>query len=606
MPVFPIPMTYEAPVNGLLRPVMPGSDAPRLPRNLMLALSLVQGLALLWLWRALDEGTWPSGTPMVNFPLWTVALAWPTLLLMSLETDHRARVFQSVSAFCAVLALLAVYIGRQASPADEFPVGSLVAIYAATMLVACFKALMYVPRWSGRAPAGYDALFTLSWRNFLVAAHAAALTCGVYAVLHLWGRLFSAIGIGFFEDLFGRDWFLFPVLAVAFGLGVSIFRRLVDLIDGITGLLEGLMRLLLPLAVGVAVIFLAALPFTGLGPLWGTGSGTELLLWLSAFVLFFVNAVYQTGRGAPYPPVVHRVLRPGIVLLPALSALALYGLHLRVDQYGWSVERCWAFTVGVLLAAFSTGYAGCIIRRRGDWPQDLGRVNKVLGWALLAVMLLVNSPVLDFRKISLASQLRRVDTGEIELRDFDFHYAREHLARPAWTTMQAFIDAHEESDPDLARLIREPAPIALPPPSASDLWEGVTYRPEPFEAPAGAREAIERFFFGPHPDPPADAHVRHPLPPPHQYGEPVLIRVDLDADGEPEYVYVVVDPDRAYVSGVGVYREGGDRWRSFVLAMREPMREQADPAEILREGEIEAVAPRFRDLRIGELVLGGW
>ena len=583
------------------------ADAPRLPRNLMLALSLAQGLALLFLWRALDGGTWPSGTPMVAFPLWTVALAWPTLLLMSLETEHRARVFQSVSAFCAVLALLAVYVGRQASPAGEFPVDSFVAIYAATMLLACFKALMYVQRWAARAPAGYDALFALSWRNFLVAAHAAALTCGVYAVLHLWGRLFSAIGIGFFEDLFGRDWFLFPVLAVAFGLGVSIFRRLVDLIDGITGLLEGLMRLLLPLAVGVVVIFLAALPFTGLGPLWGTGSGTELLLWLSAFVLFFVNAVYQTGRGAPYPPVVHRALWPGILLLPALSALALYGLHLRVDQYGWSVERCWAFTVGVLLAAFSAGYAGCIVRRRGDWPRALGRVNKVLGWALLAVMLLVNSPVLDFRKISLASQLRRVDAGEIELRGFDFHYAREHLARPAWTTMQAFLDAYEESDPELARRIREPAPLPRPPLSA-DFWEGVTYRPEPFEAPAGAREAIERFFFGLDPEAhlPDGPYFRPPAPPPRQYGKPVLIRADLGGDGEPEYVYVVVDPDREYVSGVGVYRERGGGWRSFVLAMRGPVPEGADPAEILQTGEIEAAAPRFRDLRIGELRLGGW
>ena len=243
--------------------------------------------------------------------------------------------------------------------------------------------------------------------------------------------LFSAIGIEFFRELFGRDWFLFPVLASAFGMGVLVFRRLVSLIDGITGLLEGLMRLLLPLAVAVVMIFLAALPFTGLAPLWETGNGTELLLWLNAFVLFSVNAVYQTGRGAPYPPAVHRVLCPGIALLPVLSVLALYGLSLRVGQYGWSVERCRALTVCALLAMFSTGYAWCIVRRRGGWPQDLGRVNKTLGWVVLALMLLVNSPLLDFRSISLASQFRRVDTGEIDLRDFDFHYARHHLARPA-------------------------------------------------------------------------------------------------------------------------------------------------------------------------------
>ena len=32
---------------------------PHLPRNLMLALSPAQGVALLFLWRAAGDGTWP-------------------------------------------------------------------------------------------------------------------------------------------------------------------------------------------------------------------------------------------------------------------------------------------------------------------------------------------------------------------------------------------------------------------------------------------------------------------------------------------------------------------------------------------------------------------
>ena len=86
----------------------------------------------------------------------------------------------------------------------------------------------------------------------------------------------------------------------------------------------------------------------------------------------------------------------------------------------------------------------------------------------------------------------------------------------------------------------------------------------------------------------------------------MLIRTDLDGDGAPEYAYVVVDPDREYVSGVGVYRERGGGWRSFVLAMRGPAPKGADLAELLQEGAIAASAPRFRDLKIGDLVLGGW
>ena len=593
---------------------MSAPAAPHLPRNLMIALSLAQGVALLFLWRAADNGTWPGRTPMVGFPLWTLAVVWPGLLLLSLEAGNKARLFKLVSLFCAVAVPLAAYMGWQATPAGEFPIGSLAGICVATLLIACFKALMYVQQWAGGRPTDYDALFAGSWRNFLVAGLAAAVTLGVYALLHLWGLLFSAIGIEFFRDLFDRDWFLFPVLAVAFGVGVLIFRRLVTLIDGITGLLEGLMRLLLPLAVAVVVLFLGALPFTGLRPLWETGNGTALLLWLNAFVLFSVNAVYQTGRSTPYPPVIHRALCPGIALLPVLSALALYGLSLRVGQYGWSVERCWALTVCALLAMFSAGYAWSIVRRRGGWPQSLGRVNRTLGWVVLALMLLVNSPLLDFRSISLASQFRRVDTGEIDLRNFDFHYARHHLARPAWLRMQALIDAYEHTDPELAQLVREavpPAPVRVS--GADDVWERVVYRPERFEVPAGVRAIVSRFFVDPYSlysrdSMPGEWGVHYLLPymvsRSDDYHDPVLARLDMNGDGEREYALIIGDRERDYAVGLCMYRRGGE-WRSFVLAMREPLPEGADLAQALGHGEIAAVPPAFRDLKLGELILGG-
>ena len=587
---------------------LPATTLP--PRAPMIALSLAQGLALLFLWRALDGENWPNRTPALDFPLWTFAIAWPGLLLLSLEAEHQARTLRFVSLFSALLVLLAVHMGWQASPAGEVRIawfhGSFLVIYVTTMFVAAFMALMYVPLWAGRRAAGYEALFALSWRNFLVAGLALMLTGGVHLLFQLWGQLFSAIGIAFFEDLFARDWFLFPVLAVAFGTGVQIFRRLGNLIDGITGLLEGLMRLLLPLAVAIAAIFLVTLSFTGLGPLWETGNGTALLMWLNAFALFFLNAVYQSGRHAPYPPLVHRALCPGLALLPVLSVLALYGLGLRIGQYGWSVERCWGVSVCVFLALFSAGYAWCIVRWRGDWPRGLGGVNKVMGWALLALVLLANSPLLDFRSLSLASQLRRVETGEIAWRNFDFRYARDHLARPGWLKMQALIAEFESSDPELAQRIREAAPPAPSRARTGVAWERVVYRPEPFEAPAGVREAIERFFSEPRPGAwrPEGAEV-HGVPPDPggSIGDPGLARVDLNGDGEPEYVLILAYPDPDRVFGLCVYRDGGG-WSSLPLALRKPLPEGADLARILREGDLEAVAPAFRDLRIGELVLG--
>ena len=150
--------------------------------------------------------------------------------------------------------------------------------------------------------------------------------------------------------------------------------------------------------------------------------------------------------------------------------------------------------------------------RRGG-REALGRVNVGMGWVVLGVMLLVNTPLLDFRKVSLASQFARVERGEIALRDFDFHYAREQLARPAWLRLEALAEEYEASDPELTALIR-PVPPGAP---GERIWESVTLRPEPFDVPEGLRAIAESEWY---------AGDRSTV---------VLIRIDMDGDGEAEY-----------------------------------------------------------------------
>jgi len=553
---------------------------------LMVGIAFGQGIALLLLWRALANNAWPSLTPIINFPLWTLAIASPTMLLLCLNRENLSRSLKAVGAFSTVLALAALHAGWQASPHGEFPIGSLLMACVITMLIACFKGLMYCQLWIGRDSLDYGALFTYSWRNFLVAAFSVLLTSGVALILVLWGNLFSAIGIGWFKALFESDWFLFPVLASAFGVGALIFRQLVGIIDGVAKLLEGLMRLLLPLTALVLVIFLGALPFTGLRPLWETGNGTALLLWLSAFMLFFVNAVYQTGAGSPYPPWVHRALSAALVLLPIVSALALYGLALRINEYGWTVQRCWAFTVLALSALFAIGYAGCVIRWRQAWPSRLGRANTAMGWLVLAVMVLVNSPLLDFRAIALASQMQRVEAGAVDLREFDFDYARRHLARPGHLQLQALIDAHESSDPELVRIIKATKRGDRRGQTFDELWAGLTYRPAPFEPPPGLRKAASTTIFG---------RV------PQRHANPTLIRIDLDEDGDFEYVLLSQNRNNDDLVEAELFFREGEAWSNRALVTSRATPDDVDVTAALREGEIRKAEPQFKDLKLGEL-----
>ncbi|MDH3265587.1 MAG: DUF4153 domain-containing protein [Gammaproteobacteria bacterium] len=557
-----------------------------LPKGAMLAIALVQGILLYLLYHAFDTDVWPSKSPVWSYPLWTLALAVPLLVLLSINRDNTLAVVKQVGAFALVLALVAVYAGWQAEPFNEFPVSSLSFAFGFSMTLACFKALMYLQQRADRVPLSYQVLFTNSWRNFLVGALSAVFVLVFWLILVLWGQLFKVIEIDFFKELFEEDWFLIPVLSVAFGLGVIIFRDLTNVIDSITKLLHWLIKVLLPLVVAVAVIFLAALPVVGLGVLWSTGRGTGLLLWLLAVMLFFTNAVYQDGREAkPYPKIIHRMIFSGLCVMPIVSALSFYGLSLRIEQYGWSVERCWAFVVWLILSLFAIGYVWGIIRRRDNWTNDLARVNTGMGLVVLAIMLLANSPLLDFRKISLHSQLGRVESGEIELGDFDFWYAKHNLARPGYLAMEKMKQDIGDSDPGLLARIESPAYPArnISIEMAEQMWTNMLYRPEPFEIPVALKPMLETSI----------GMIEN--------ATPVIIRSDLDDDGQDEYLLLTV-----HEYGIGYsqfYYLTNDGWRAGNVVYTSWQRNAGAQKKTLEEGEIELVEPRFKHIKIGEITL---
>ena len=560
---------------------MNASSLPKLP---MLAIAFLQGLCLLVLYRSVESGFWPSESPVWAFPLWTLAIAAPLLLLLSIDRDNYASVVKHVAAFGGLLALLALYTGWQAEPFKEFPIDSMTTAFVITIGLACFKALMYLQQRANRVPLTYEVLFTNSWRNFLVGVLAGIFTLIFWLILVLWGQLFKIIEIDFFYELFTEDWFLIPVLSVAFGLGIGLFRDLTRVIDNITKLLHWLIKLLLPLLLVVAVVFLGALPFTGLDLLWGTGSGTALLLWLLALTLFFTNAVYQDGREAnPYPMFLHRAIYASFCVMPIVAALAFYGLFLRLQQYGWTIERCWAFVVWLILSLFAVGYVVGIVRRRDVWTAELARVNTAMGLVVLAIMVVANSPLLDFRKISLSSQINRVESGEIALAEFDFWYAKNHLARPGHLAVEKMKADIGDSDAELLALINEPVRSSAATPANIDaFWTKVTFRPEVFDVPAGLKPLLERNAYY------ADEQ------------DPVLIRADLDEDGTYEYLLLMTAEHGFSVSQFYYRNESG--WQNGYLNYRF-LSDDGEFRDRIFNGEISLSEPRYKNLNVGGIEL---
>ncbi|MCP3704969.1 MAG: DUF4153 domain-containing protein, partial [Alteromonas sp.] len=181
---------------------------------------------------------------------------------------------------------------------------------------------MYLQVWANKEAFAYPKLFSYSWRNLLTFGVALVFTLVTWGVLMLWAGLFKVINVDFFYELFTEEWFYYPILSMALAFGIILIRSLTFIVDTIKRLQQALLKYLLVLLVFISLLFLIALPFTGLAPIWENGPGSYLLLWMQACILFALNSVYQNdAEERPYGLLLHRFIYLGILLLPCYSAL---------------------------------------------------------------------------------------------------------------------------------------------------------------------------------------------------------------------------------------------------------------------------------------------
>ena len=546
-------------------------------RQIHLIIGLLMGLGAYGL---AERADWLAERAWIAYPLWLCVIFPPTLFMLCYARASWLRALGRVGAGSALLALLAIYTGWQASPLDKSPFDSFW-VFALSMQVACFVALIHLqPEIWGRN-RDYETFFTLSWRNFLTVMLSAALALCVRGTLYLWESLFELIDIEFFSDLFEKDWFMYPVLAMSFALGLNSFGTASSIIDRVSTLLARLIWVLLPVLALANTSFLATLPFAGLQPLWDSNLGTAILMSANFWGLFFLNAVYQTGERLPYPRLTHRALSVAVVLLPVLSGLAAYGLLTRVAQYGWTPDRCWAMLIIVLMATYSLGYACIIAWRRDDWPSSLPTINRHLSWVVLASLLLTASPLLDFRSISAWSQISRVEFGKVLAEDLDVRHMSREMGRPGRMKLEALLESLDQTDPEAALVLRDKVEGTYPGGWTAPQQARIVMRPAPFDIPADLAKVI-------------DSHNRR-VP-------DLLFRVDLGGTDTPEVVAVWVESTD--FSSFCVTRRNGE-WASCGSTYEDTDLSRAELLQELSTGEMGAVVPdrSYKDLRIGDVLI---
>ncbi|MCO7223363.1 DUF4153 domain-containing protein [Pleionea sp. CnH1-48] len=560
-----------------------------IPTKLLIAIALVQGLILLLLHQSIEFKFWPYQSPQWLFSFYSIALVGPLLLLLSLNQNNTKAILKWAVPFTLIAGLTGYYVGYQKTPLPHLHSGDLLAIYVMTMTVATFKALMYTQQFSVSKQVNYSQLFRWSWRNFLTLALALLFTLCFWGVLMLWAGLFKAIKINLFYDLFTESWFYYPALSLAHGMGIVLFRRQFSIIDTIARIQQTLMKFLLVVLIFISMLFLSTLPFTGLDVLWQSG-GSSLILWMQALILFAVNAVYQDDPDThPYPVWLHRYIYAGIALLPIYSLISFYGLSLRVEQYGWSIARCWAFLLWGLLALFAAGYLLGIIRHRDRWLDQLSWVNVRMGIVLLVTLLMINSPLVDFRKISVNSQLARLESNEVSLKEFDLSYFRYNLERPGYEALMALKKEIAESDPDIAlnitRLYR----------NFND--DEVSFSKEEF---AKAVHVVN----GTAPDDLMEALYQH-VKSQRLWGRYTpkysIYPIDLDENGELEYLFV----QNSYSVFFTLYYLEGSRWKSQSMQFTKG-KGTGKPElllEKLKSNDFELEKPKWRNIKAEGMTL---
>ncbi|WP_306006738.1 DUF4153 domain-containing protein [Aquicoccus porphyridii] len=258
----------------------------------------------------------------------------------------------------------------------------------------------------------YPLLFDAAWM-IVVRFIAAIFFTGVFwAVLMLSDQLLQLVGITIIDDFIDLDPVPYVLSGLLLGLAIQVVHEMRAYVSPFV--IHRLLRLLLPALLPVVALFLAAIPFRGLGGLFGGLSPAATLMGVAlAAVTLISTATDRDDASAAQSGVVRDAGRLMALMLPVLAGLAVYAVWRRVDQYGWTPDRLLAGLAAVFLLAYGLAYAGAVLRGAG-WMVRIRTANRWMAMAVVAVAGLWLTPVIDATRISAQSQLARIESGAHE------------------------------------------------------------------------------------------------------------------------------------------------------------------------------------------------
>ncbi|MHA6722591.1 DUF4153 domain-containing protein [Sphingomonas sp. RS2018] len=288
--------------------------------------------------------------------------------------------------------------------------------------VAIAATLFQTVRDAGSARFDYAEVHGNAWTNVMLLGASVAFTGIAFFTMFLLASLFRLIGIRILSDLMEYGWWNAMIAGAAFGAAVGLFRERDRVVRTLQRLAMAVLSILAPVLGAGLLLFLIALPFTGLTALWdATKATTPILLTCVIAALLLVNAVIGDGEGeeAPNPALRWGAVALGLAMLP-LGVIAAVATGLRIGQHGITPDRLWAVTFIAVACAYALAYLVALVRRRQGWAAEVRRANLRLAFGMMGLALLLATPLIGFNAISTRDQVTRLQSGRVTPERFDW------------------------------------------------------------------------------------------------------------------------------------------------------------------------------------------
>ena len=244
----------------------------------------------------------------------------------------------------------------------------------------------------------------------------------VFAMAWLLAALFDLIGLHLVREMLERHWFAAGLAGAAFGGALGLFRERDRIVRLLQRVVTAVLAVLAPVLGAGLLLFLLALPFTGLGALWlATKATTPILLCCAIGALILANAVIGNGEDeeATNPVLRWGAMALGLAILP-ICVIAAIATGLRIGQYGFTPDRLWALAFVILATAYGVAYFVSLVRGRQSWAAKVRPANLYLAFIVTGVALFLATPLLSFNAISTRDQVSRLESGRIAADKFDW------------------------------------------------------------------------------------------------------------------------------------------------------------------------------------------